>query len=98
MKKIKKHILPFISSIILIIIQFLVISDKYKKTSITKIVILLSTTIQILIQLIFFLDISYFLKKKWFSLAFLFSILISCIIIFMSIWIMDNLNANMLTN
>lgn len=52
--------------------------------------------IQLIVQLYFFLHLGHETKPRWNLIVFLFMILVLVIVVLGSIWIMDNLNYNMM--
>lgn len=97
-KDIKRYFIGLILSFILIFSSFLSAKSTLKETNLLRIFIIFLLVTQILIQLIYFLNIQSISKKKWNLIALLFTILVNFIIIFGSIWIMYNLNINMSFN
>lgn len=93
-KKKKIHFIGFIVSLILTVIPFFVLKNEIN-INIKKYAILICLILQISTQIICFLSAHLFNKDKWNLLSFLFSILIIIILVSFSLWIMYNLNKNM---
>lgn len=95
----KKYFIGLILSITLTIVSFLITTNITEKKNELKIFFIISLLIfQIFVQLFYFLNTFLFSKEKWIFTSLLFTILINFIIIFGSIWIMNNLNSNMNLN
>ncbi|UDG80612.1 Cytochrome bo(3) ubiquinol oxidase subunit 4 [Candidatus Hartigia pinicola] len=95
---IKTYIIGFILSVILTIIPFWIIMKNIaSQDSVFWIVISLSV-LQIFVHLICFLHINISSNEHWNFVALLFTILIISIIVIGSLWIMHNVNINMMLN
>ena len=92
---IKSYIIGFILSIVITVMAFLLVSFKPFPTEIIYIVIATLAILQLYVQLVFFLHLNTRSEGRWNLLVFLFSLIVVLIIIFGSIWIMINLNYNM---
>lgn len=53
--------------------------------------------VQLVVQLVFFLHLGRETRPRWNLVVFLFMILVLVIVVFGSLWIMDNLNYNMMS-
>ncbi|WMY96099.1 MAG: cytochrome o ubiquinol oxidase subunit IV [Arsenophonus sp.] len=93
---IKTYLTGFILSIILTIIPFWMVINN--TTSYNKIIysIIITAIIQILVHFVYFLHINATSNKNWNIISLIFTIVIITIIVIGSIWIMYNLNINML--
>lgn len=92
----KSYIIGFILSIMLTIIPYsIVVNHLFTKTYIILSIVVLGV-IQLLVQLVFFLHLSSESKPRWNLTAFLFTVLIVAILVIGAIWIMDNLDYNMM--
>lgn len=93
----KSYIIGFILSIILTLIPYwLVVNHWSPKREVTIIAIMVFAVLQLLIQLVFFLHLGSESKPRWNLMAFLFTILVVAILVVGSIWIMYNLDYNMM--
>ncbi|MGP1945623.1 MAG: cytochrome o ubiquinol oxidase subunit IV [Arsenophonus sp. ER-QC15-MAG3] len=94
----KKYLIGFILSIILTVIPFLMVM--YSTISHYNILCIVISTaiIQIMVHFICFFHMNTSFNDNWNFIAFLFTILIIGIIIIGSLWIMNNLNINMMLN
>ncbi|MGP1871031.1 MAG: cytochrome o ubiquinol oxidase subunit IV [Arsenophonus sp.] len=94
----KNYLIGFILSIILTVIPFLMVM--YSTISHYNILCIVISTaiIQIMVHFICFFHMNTSSNDNWNFIAFLFTILIIGIIIIGSLWIMNNLNINMMLN
>jgi cytochrome o ubiquinol oxidase subunit IV len=92
----KSYIIGFILSLLLTIIPFtLVINHMLKLEYLIGAVVILAI-MQLFVQLIFFLHLGSESKPRWNLTAFVFSVIIVAILVAGSLWIMYNLNYNMM--
>jgi len=92
----KAYIVGFILSIILTIIPYFMVVNHTLAGNGLVLVILAIGVVQLLIQLIFFLHLSFAPEQRSTSMAFVFTVLIVAILVVGSLWIMWNLNYNMM--
>ncbi|WP_422667362.1 cytochrome o ubiquinol oxidase subunit IV [Buchnera aphidicola] len=92
----KSYILGFLFSIILTLIPFYFSIEKIFSSKTNHIIIIFCAITQILIHFIYFLDLNFSIEKRWNIVSLLFIMIIIFIILFGSIWIMNNLNNNMM--
>lgn len=92
----KSYIIGFLLSIIFTLIPFKLVMDHSFTNDILILVVVVFAILQLLIQLIFFLHLSTKSESRWNLMAFLFTILIVAIVVIGSLWIMYNLNYNMM--
>ncbi|MFT8229612.1 MAG: cytochrome o ubiquinol oxidase subunit IV [Enterobacterales bacterium] len=92
----KPYFFGFLLSIILTIIPFVSIKLNFASNRILLLVILASSITQIIVHLIYFIHIFDFSQKKWFYISFIFTILVTLILITGSIWIMNSLYDNLM--
>lgn len=95
-KTLKSYIIGYTLSLLLTLIPFALVgkrllSDKYLYISITVLAL-----IQLYVQVVFFLRLNASPKGKWNFVSFMFTILIIVVVVFGSLWIMYNLNNNMM--
>jgi cytochrome o ubiquinol oxidase operon protein cyoD len=92
----KTYVVGYLVSIILTLISFtLVAQGALPVVAIVGVIVGLAV-IQVVIQLIFFLHIGSGHGARWKIVTFLFAVLTAGILVGGSIWIMNNLNYNML--
>ena len=92
---IKSYVVGFVLSIVITVLAFLLVAFKPVSSEIIYIVIAILAILQLYVQLVFFLHLNTRSEGRWNLLVFLFSLIVVLIIIFGSIWIMVNLNYNM---
>lgn len=86
----------FILSIILTVIPFWMVMNGGASTAVTLGVVLVTAVVQILVHLSCFLHMNTKSDEGWNMTAFVFTVLIITILVVGSIWIMWNLNHNMM--
>lgn len=92
----KSYIIGFLLSLILTIIPFVVVTQHLFTNNVIAITITIAAVLQLFVQLVFFLHLSTESKPRWNSIAFAFTTLIVAILVIGSLWIMYNLNYNMM--
>jgi cytochrome o ubiquinol oxidase operon protein cyoD len=90
------YILGFLLSIVLTIIPYYVVVTHSFSNEIIYIIISCAAVFQLLIQLIFFLHLNSESKPRWNLTVFLFVLLIVGILVTGTLWIMYNLDYNMM--
>lgn len=90
------YILGFIFSIVMTLIPYYVVVNHTFSNEIIYIVISLFAVLQLLVQLVFFLHLGSESKPRWNLTVFLFILLIVGILVVGSLWIMYNLDYNMM--
>lgn len=92
----KSYIIGFILSILLTILPYLIVVNHLLVHNYIIISVVILGVMQLLVQLIFFLHLSSESKPRWNLLAFLFTVLVVAILVIGAIWIMNNLDYNMM--
>ncbi|MFN8769995.1 MAG: cytochrome o ubiquinol oxidase subunit IV [Neisseriaceae bacterium] len=92
----KSYIIGFVLSIILTLIPYYLVVNHTLGVEITHIIILTFAILQLLVQVVFFLHLNSESGPKWNLLAFIFTLVVLVILVFGSIWIMNNLDYNMM--
>ncbi|WAI11654.1 MAG: cytochrome o ubiquinol oxidase subunit IV [Buchnera aphidicola (Macrosiphum albifrons)] len=95
-KETKSYFLGFLFSLVLTIVPFILVIEKFFCSEINYIISLCCAISQILIHFIYFLHLDFSEKERWNLITLLFVIIIIFIIVFGSIWIMYNLNYHMM--
>ncbi|MFP3019513.1 MAG: cytochrome o ubiquinol oxidase subunit IV [Arsenophonus sp.] len=91
-----RYLIGFILSVILTIIPFWTVMNDTKSYKTILWIVISSGITQILVHLICFLHMNTSLEDRWNLVSFLFTMLIIGIIFIGSLWIMYNLNINMM--
>ena len=94
----KPLILGFILSILLTFASYLIVTENYLTGKTLLLAILGLCCIQALVQLVLFLHLGLESKPRWNLIIFLFLVLLIVVVIGGSLWIMYNLNYNMMPN
>ena len=94
----KSYLIGFILSVILTVIPFaMVMSGTASHTTILATVVGLAV-VQIIVHLVYFLHMNGSSEERWNLVAFLFTAMIIAIVVVGSLWIMYNLNINMMVD
>lgn len=93
---VKTYMTGFILSIILTVIPFWMVMNGSASPSTLLGVIVVTAVIQLLVHLSCFLHLNTSSEGGWNMIAFVFTVLIIAIVVVGSIWIMWNLNHNMM--
>lgn len=92
----KSYIIGFILSIVLTIIPYTIVVHHMLTGDALVIGVVLLAIAQLFVQLLFFLHLSTAPEQQWNVLTFAFTVLILSILVIGSLWIMWNLNYNMM--
>lgn len=103
MKVQKKHsIVPYVTgfvlSIILTLLAFWAIEIKAYAAAFVVAIIICLAVVQLFVQLFFFLHLGEEMRPRWRLVTLGFGALVVGIVVFGSLWIMDNLNYNMMNS
>ncbi len=93
---VKSYTIGFILSIILTVIPYFIVVNHMMPVEGIAIAVVLLAIGQLFIQLVFFLHLDRSSEQRWNLITFLFTTLILLILVIGSIWIMWNLNYNMM--
>jgi cytochrome o ubiquinol oxidase operon protein cyoD len=92
----KSYIVGFILSIVLTIIPYLIVVDHMLIGNALLLTVVGLAVLQLLVQLVFFLHLSTASEQRWNLMTFMFTVLILVILVVGTLWIMWNLNYNMM--
>lgn len=92
----KPLFLGFISSIILILASYRIVTVYHLSDTLLHTTILGIATLQAMTQLFFYLHLGLETKPRWSMMTFLFAFLVIVIVMGGSLWIMYNLNYNLM--
>lgn len=99
-KSVVAYSIGFLSSIILTLVAYaIVVHDIFKDIwtpAVIAIVLSALASIQLVVQLVFFLHLGEESRPRWKLLSFIFAFIILGIIVFGSLWIMFDLNTRMM--
>lgn len=88
------YIVGFVLSVIMTLLAYFIVVSGLWSTQMIVIFVLTLAVVQLVVQVVFFLHIGR--GSRWKLLTFIFTILVVAIVVVGSIWIMDNLNYNMM--
>lgn len=94
MKKYYSYIVGFVLSVITTFLAYYFVVNEVWPNEVLVYVVLAIAVVQLVVQVVFFLHIGR--GSKWKLITFLFTVLIIAIVVVGSIWIMHNLNYNMM--
>lgn len=90
----RSYVVGFVLSVIITLMAYIfVVNQLWSKEVLTYVVMALAI-VQLVVQLVFFLHLGR--GSNWKLITFLFALLVVVIIVWGSIWIMDNLDYNMM--
>lgn len=99
-KRIISYATGFISSVVLTLLAYgIVIHDvfaDYWTPAIVAIILAGLATLQLVVQLVFFMHLGDEPKPRWKLMSFIFAFIILAVIVFGSLWIMFDLNSRMM--
>lgn len=93
---VKTYMIGFILSIILTAIPFWIVMEGGASKGTMLAVVVIAAVVQVLVHLYYFLHLSTSTDQRWNLVAIVFSAVIILIVVVGSIWIMWNLNYNMM--
>ncbi|EOG1985057.1 TPA: cytochrome o ubiquinol oxidase subunit IV [Proteus mirabilis] len=92
----KSYLIGFILSVILTVIPFWMVMEGTATTATILWTVVGMAVVQIVVHLVCFLHMNTSSEERWNVIAFLFTLLIIGIVVIGSLWIMYNLNINMM--
>lgn len=92
----RAYVTGFVASLILTLVAYLVVTKNIVDMQLVVPIIVVLAVIQFVVQLVFFLHLGRETKPRWNLMAFLFMILVVFIVVVGSLWIMNNLDYNMM--
>lgn len=90
----RSYVIGFVLSILTTLLAYFAVVNKLWSTRVLVFVVLGVALVQLVVQMVFFLHIGR--GSRWKTITFIFTILVVLIVVIGSIWIMDNLNYNMM--
>lgn len=93
---VKSYTIGFILSIILTVIPYFIVVNHMMSVEVMAIAVFLLAIGQLFIQLVFFLHLSSSSEQRWNLITILFTSVVLLILVIGTIWIMWNLNYNMM--
>ena len=95
---VKSYLIGFILSIILTVIPFAMVMNGTASHSTILEVVVGMAVIQVIVHLVYFLHMNTSSEERWNLVALLFTAMIIGIVVVGSLWIMYNLNINMMVD
>ena len=95
---VKSYVIGFVLAVILTVIPFKLVMGGTLEASTTLAVILGLAVVQIVVHLIYFLHLDSSSEQRWNVMALAFTALILLIVVAGSLWIMHNMNTNMMVH
>lgn len=92
----KPQFIGFISSLVLLIAVYRIIMHHHLSDALLYATISGAAIAQALLQLVFFMHLGLETKPRWNSITFFFAVLVILLIIGGSLWIMNNINYNLM--
>lgn len=93
---IKPYVIGFILSIMLTLLAYWAVVGRAYEAGFVIVIVVGLAILQLFVQLFFFLHLSEEMKPRWRLVTLGFGVLVVFIVVFGSLWIMDNLNYNMM--
>ncbi|UAJ65974.1 cytochrome o ubiquinol oxidase subunit IV [Candidatus Schneideria nysicola] len=90
----RSGLVAFILSIILTIIPFFLVQYHLMSSYFSIVVLGICAFLQVILHLFYFLHLKITFEQRWNILSLAFTLLISCILIIGTLWIMNHLNCN----
>jgi cytochrome o ubiquinol oxidase operon protein cyoD len=94
----KPQIIGFVASFLLLISAYRIVTHHHLTDGLLTLTIVSAAIAQALIQLVFFLHLGLESKPHWNIITFLFTMLVIVLIIGGSLWIMNNMNDNLMVH
>lgn len=95
-QKFRAYLLGFLFSIVLTLSGFYLVQYKLLAGPLLYTILTFFCIVQALIQFVIFLDLMNESKPRWNLMLFLFTIMVTLILVLGSVWIMYNLNYNLM--
>ncbi|AMP36486.1 cytochrome o ubiquinol oxidase subunit IV [Ralstonia syzygii subsp. celebesensis] len=93
---VKGYLIGFVLAVILTVIPFKMVMGGGFSHGTVLVTVMALAVVQIVVHLIYFLHLDGSSSQRWNVMAFLFTLLILAIVIVGSLWVMHNMNANMM--
>ncbi|MCD9230143.1 cytochrome o ubiquinol oxidase subunit IV [Ralstonia pseudosolanacearum] len=95
---VKGYLIGFVLAVILTVIPFKMVMGGGFSHDTVLVTVMGLAVVQIVVHLIYFLHLDGSSTQRWNVMAFLFTLLILVIVIVGSLWVMHNMNVNMMTH
>ncbi|WP_124983308.1 cytochrome o ubiquinol oxidase subunit IV [Ralstonia solanacearum] len=95
---VKGYLIGFVLAVIFTVIPFKMVMGGGFSHDTVLVTVMALAVVQIVVHLIYFLHLDGSSAQRWNVMAFLFTLLILAIVIVGSLWVMHNMNVNMMTH
>lgn len=92
----RSYLIGFVLSVILTVIPFAMVMNGTAPHSTILATVVILAVVQIVVHFVYFLHLNGSSEERWNLVALLFTILVIAIVVIGSLWIMYNLNLNMM--
>jgi cytochrome o ubiquinol oxidase operon protein cyoD len=92
----KPQCIGFVISFVLLISCYRIVTHHHLSDGFLYATVICSAFVQAIVQLIFFMHLGLESKPRWNTITFLFTLLVIILIIGGSVWIMNNINYNLM--
>jgi cytochrome o ubiquinol oxidase operon protein cyoD len=92
----KSYVLGFVYAVILTVVPFAMVMSGAFPRGFTIITMFVLAAVQVLVHLVYFLHMDRSSAQRWNVMVFAFSVLIIAIVVVGSLWVLHNMNANMM--
>jgi cytochrome o ubiquinol oxidase subunit IV len=93
---IASYIIGFVLAVLLTLIAYMIVVNHLLSGMMLAVVLMCLAAVQLLVQLVFFLHLGRDKSSRWNVASFYFMLLVLVIVVGGSLWIMQNLNYNMM--
>lgn len=93
---VKPYVIGFTLSVVLTLLAYWAVVGKAYEVAFIVAIIIGLAVLQLFVQLFFFLHLGEEMRPRWRLVTLGFGVLVVFIVVFGSLWIMDNLNYNMM--
>jgi cytochrome o ubiquinol oxidase subunit IV len=90
------YVLGFFFAVVLTVIAYVIVVNHLLSGMLLAVVLMILAAVQLLVQLVFFLHLGRDKNSRWNVASFYFMLLVLVIVVVGSLWIMHNLNYNMM--
>jgi cytochrome o ubiquinol oxidase operon protein cyoD len=94
----KPQCIGFVISFVLVVSVYRIVTHHHLSDGLLYATVYISALAQALAQLVFFMHLGLESKPRWNTITFLFTLLVIVLVIGGSIWIMNNLDYNLMPN
>ncbi len=91
------YLTGFILSLLLTLEAYILVAYHILSDQLLIVAVTTAAVVQLVVQLVFFLHLGSESKPRWKVLAFLFALMVLLIVVFGSLWIMNNLNYHIMS-